>query len=854
MASGTALTPLTPQSGRKRLFARDVAAHVWSAPLVPAALALTAGIVLDRAASIPVAASLLTSLGLLIAWGITSFGRERLLALCYLWGGVGALGAAYHHWYREGMRADDIGHFVSAEPVLARVRGILHSEPVIPKVPDRNPLRAFPALSSTRFVLKATALQLPGGWQTVSGLIQVTVGGQDWQNDDEEGAVRLDELHAADEVECFGRLSAPEKPGNPGEHDYASQLRDQRIHAVLVIRGKIGTVKLLQARWPVSPAGWLSAIGAWCRGVLDKALPQEQSAVARALLLGESSAMTGDDWEKYLRTGVIHVLAISGQHLVVLGGFAWLALRFFGVRRRPGALVVAGFLMGYAVLVGGRPPVMRSAWTVAALCGGLMLRRPILPANSFALAWILVTGWNPTDAFNSGCLLSFLAVAILLWGVGRWQTEETDPLEKLIEESRPWWLRCVRRLGRIILWSYLFNLAVWLAVSPLVAERFHVVSPIAILLGPPMVLLTAIALLSGFMLLISAAIFWPLTTPFALVTTWSLAGCDHLVTAGMCLPGAYGHVTDIPGWWLWTFYLGLFFDLTVEPLRRRWAWALLAATGWLAIGLLVGLIPRHANEFRCAFLAVGHGGCTVMETPDGRVLLYDAGAIAGPDVTRRQIAPYLWSRGITRIDELFLSHADLDHFNGVEALAERFGIGQVSCTPTFAQRDNEAVALTLEVFRRQRIPVRILKAGDRLAASSVDLQVLHPPAAGPEGKENARSLVLHLEHAGHTILLTGDLESPGLEMVLSLPARKVDVLMAPHHGSRFPNTPALAEWASPKVVVSCQAKPRFESADPYTPRGARYLRTWPHGAVSIRSNGERLVVDTFRSQQQWVFR
>ena len=74
-------------------------------------------------------------------------------------------------------------------------------------------------------------------------------------------------------------------------------------------------------------------------------------------------------------------------------------------------------------------------------------------------------------------------------------------------------------------------------------------------------------------------------------------------------------------------------------------------------------------------LPVGHGGCTVLETPDGRTLLYDAGALAGPEVTRRQIAPFLWSRGIRRIDEVILSHADLDHFNGLPSLLDRFAIG-----------------------------------------------------------------------------------------------------------------------------------------------------------------------------------
>src|SRR5262249_28596137 len=149
-------------------------------------------------------------------------------------------------------------------------------------------------------------------------------------------------------------------------------------------------VRRVATRWPWTVSGWLAVVRGWGQRGLHDALPAEQSGGAVALLLGEGSAMAGEEWEKYIRTGVIHVPAISGQHLVVVGAFLWAVLRLLRVPRRRGAWFVALFLLAYALLAGGRPPVMRSAVTVCALCGALLLRRPVVAANSFALAWVVV--------------------------------------------------------------------------------------------------------------------------------------------------------------------------------------------------------------------------------------------------------------------------------------------------------------------------------------------------------------------------------------------------------------------------------------------------------------------------------
>jgi competence protein ComEC len=809
---------------------------------------------------------LLVVLAGLIAWAITFFPRHpsftpRHLGLIYLWLALAAFGAVYHHWRRDIYRPDDIGNFASADPKPVRARGILVEEPSIRWRPTYDPLRSFPGSDSTHAVLGVSQIMGSEDWQSVSGRALLTVAGP------------MQDFHVGNEVEVDGRLIAPEGPANPGESDYSSQLRDRHIRAIIQVRKTTRAVHLVQEGWKWTPSGRLAMIRGWGQRQIQEALNENQAPMAMALLLGDGSALGAEGWEKYIRSGVIHILVISGQQMMILSAFIWGVLRFMGIRRRRVAWLVGLFLLTYALMTGGRPPAMRAAVIMGIWCLAIYLRRPVFSANSFAFAWIIIALLHPTDLFTIGCQLSFLAVFILHWGTSYWRERKLDPLQRLIEESRPAWQRGVRWVGKRILVCYAITALVLLLQAPLAASHTHLISPIALLIGPLLIFLATISLITGFLLLLSSMLSLPITSLLAFVTEMSLSSCERIVDWSDGLGWSHWYVSDIPAWWLWVFYLALLAVLTQQILRHRWRWARLAGLGWLCIGLILAtpllgggsLLEETrqdltADELRCTFLAVGHGGCTVFEMPDGRTVIYDSGAMEGPDVTRRQIAPFLWSRGIRRIDEIILSHADLDHFNGLPALMDRFAVGQITSTPTFADKSTPGVRETLAVIERRGIPLRIVHSGEMLSASGVEMDVIHPPAQGPEGKENFRSLVLVVRHAGHAIMLTGDLEGPGLARVVGFPLPQVDVLMAPHHGSRsggsseLVNRTDLALRTHPWIIVSCQGLPLSSPTkpNPYLASGAMYLGTWPNGAITFRSRSGQLEVETFKTRQRIV--
>ena len=200
----------------------------------------------------------------------------------------------------------------------------------------------------------------------------------------------------------------------------------------------------------------------------------------------------------------------------------------------------------------------------------------------------------------------------------------------------------------------------------------------------------------------------------------------------------------------------------------------------------------------------------------------------------------LWARGVSRIDTIFLSHADQDHYGGLTDLLDRFPIGTVRVPPGFASEANPGPMQLVNQIRSRGIPVQPITAPQSWETAGVGFRVLHPPAGWhPETSDNARSIVLDIAYAGRHLLLTGDLEQLGLvELVAQTPPQPPpDVFLAPHHGGRTANPESLYEWAKPRLVVVSQRPLTPTTNDALSVverRGIPLLRTWRKGSIRLR--------------------
>ena len=216
-----------------------------------------------------------------------------------------------------------------------------------------------------------------------------------------------------------------------------------------------------------------------------------------------------------------------------------------------------------------------------------------------------------------------------------------------------------------------------------------------------------------------------------------------------------------------------------------------------------------------------------------------------PETVGRRISELLWSRGIERLDRLLISHADADHYNGVPYLLDRFRVQSIGMPTLMMERlATDCPDLHRAIHLNQR-SIYHLQSGDSWQlAGGVKVEVVHPPAEGVSGTDNANSLVMVVEYRAERILLPGDLEGPGLESLLAAEPIHCSILMAPHHGSLHSDPKRVADWSQPKrVVISSGRKPGLRQVvAEYRVGAAEVWSTAVHGAVtiSIKETGTRV--------------
>ncbi len=794
-------------------------------PLVVVLLAVSAGMAVDRGAAVSLAQWIgLGAVAYGVWWAAHRAHRDRLAAWVLLLA-VAALAGAWHHARWRLFADDDVAALATRQRQPICLEGFVAANPRhLPAAPD-DPMRPIPLGERSQVTVRLTAVRHGDSWEPIAGNVRLSVDG------------RLDSVRAGDRIRVFGQLAAPRTPQNWGEFDFAHFARGDRITGDL-LAGWPECVAVVQAAAGATPAVRLASVRAAGQRLLRECIPADRYDLAATMLLGAREELLRERTTAFLETGTIHLLAISGLHVGIIALLLHLAGRGLLLPRKATALFVAAVVVGYVLVIEARPPAVRAAILVAVTSLAVVIGRRALSMNSLAAAALVVLAFNPADLFRTGPQLSFLAVGGLVWTGRRfafWEAEIDDPIERLLVAERGWIERALRAVGRWALGLLVAGTVVYLVTLPLAATRFNVVTPAAPLMNVLLWVPMCLALGSGFLLLTFGWFFGPMAALAAGVCDWALWSMETIIAAARQTPGSHFWVAGLPEWWLLGFYGLLLGGSAVPPgrLRRRWVVAALAV--WIAVAALPPARARPPRELEIAFLSMGHGAAVVLHLPSGETILYDAGRLVSPEGGAQSISRYLWARGITTIDTVVISHADLDHYGALPRLLERFPVGRICTGPGMFDEPTPPLKALRQAIREAAVPVEVVSDGHRWERSGTVIEVIHPPEGGVAGGDNANSLVLRIAHCGWTILLPGDVEGPGLERLLDAEALGCDILMAPHHGSVRSNPAGLAEQARPQwVIVSGSERAGFDQvAAGYHRVGAGVFHTARRGAVKI---------------------
>jgi competence protein ComEC len=742
-------------------------------------------------------------------------GWRRRFAAALLWALVAVvpLSAA---WYvarcvYESPHAVD--RYAQAIGQLAAVRGIVVKDAHLSS-PQRGAFASFAyEPPGTLLGLRVTELRVGDAWVPSGGCLLMRLDEADYR------------LRAGLAIEALGWLSAFDAPVNPGEPDFRRILRDRGFDARFVVP--------LRANWrllPQQPSLTLAAavdhVRAACAAAalhsLELGMDRNGQALAlmRTLLLGLQDQTPRDLRESFRDVGLAHILSISGAHLAILMGMVWVVARFFVARPHRTAMLVLAVLLLYLTAIPTQVPIIRSAIMAGLFAVGFATGRRVRALDLLALAGVIILLWRPGDLFNAGAQLSFLAVWALLAFTGPVSAFLfPPPLLPHQPRSR------LRLIGHGLADSVAVSTVAFLIVTPLVLYHFGMATPWAILLSVVSLPLVTLVLGLGYFKIIVGLILpsggWLLGAPLS----WLAHAMIALVHAAQAWPAATLRFPQPPSA-LWTFTATALVAALLAGWFARRRLAAFAAFALCVLWLLMStsilpatpaalvafVRPPPAPALRLNMFAVGDGSCFLLRWAD-QTWMFDCGSQAHLDVGLSRITPALSELGVQRLDAVFLSHADLDHYGGILDVMDAVEVGQILAPPQLiaqgAQGEPNAGAaafLLAELTRRGKAAAPVSRGWSR-RIGQVQLDLLWPPADRAFRRTNDGSLCLSVRVAGRRVLLNGDLQQESMTAIFDLNEDlDADVADLPHHGSFVEASPAWLQRVSPKIVLQSSGR------------------------------------------------
>jgi len=744
-----------------------------------------------------------------------------------LWPLLVIAGAASFTLRTSVIAPDDLRTILGTEPREATIRGVLVDTPY-QRVFDRDGAERWRTLAR----VEVETIRLNDEWTSATGELIVTTPD-----------ILPDHFHDGQHVQIQGVVRRPPNALAPGLFDYRRYLKTQGIHYQLSV-AYTNDWQLLGSR---AELPFSARFAPWARSMLARGLPQDRYVeLLWAMTLGWKTALSGEVSEPFMRSGTMHVFAISGLHIALIAAILVAGLKLFRLRLRTCAAIVLPTIWIYTMATGWQASAIRSTIMSSVLICGYCLARPANLLNSLLVAGFAILIWDPLQLFQAGFQLSFfvvLNISLLMPALDRLRERMLAPDPFLPPQFRTRRFRWANWATHYILASFAVSLAAWLGSLPLIAYYFHLMTPVSLLANMVVVPLSSGALACNLATLAIGSL-WPFAGELFNNCAWFLMLLMVKVSewaAGVSIGVFHAKMPSLVDF---VFYYALLLAVLGWICREQFR-------KWAAGAMVAAIIPLaggwwHSETISQMIVLPLNGGSAVY-VKHGDEWLFDCGDLhSGRHITK----PFLQGRGINRLPHLLLTHGDVRHVEAAPLIHETFAVKNLHMS---AIRFRSAPYRSMqEHFRTNDIAIKSVAAGQRLGI----WDILHPGEDTKFSQADDNTIVLFGKIFTQRILLLSDLGTPGQNALLErYPDLRANILVTGLPRESEPVADGFLDVVQPKIVIVADSEsPAPERASErlrarLAKRNIRVIYTSDSGAVTINFSNDGLAIETMNSSE-----
>lgn len=580
----------------------------------------------------------------------------------------------------------------------------------------------------------------------------------------------------------------------------------------------------------------------------------EDAHIMKAMLLGEKSGLDEDTKLLYQLNGVIHILSISGLHISIIGMGLYKLLIKLRIPKIASVIISISLMYCYGVMCGMSVSALRAIVMFGFNIAAGVFGRTYDMLTAMAIVGISIIVGQPLYLYHSGFLFSFGAIISI--GLFYPRVEENllgdTKLEKIMSTS----------------------LSISIVTLPVYLCYYFEYPLYSIFLNLIIIPGTTLIVTDGLICLMTAAFYLPLGKYLAFPVHLMFRFYELCCNAALHLPESRSILGKPENWQVVVFVLIISLVILVNKKMTKlqfWQWVLAA---------ILCITMRFQSGLTITALDVGQGDGIFISDANSRCYLIDGGSSSKKDVGTYQILPFLKAKGIDRLDAVFVTHMDSDHYNGIQALIDDMAQGGIKIKnlimPELGEKSrSEAYHELVDAAQETGIKVVYINKGESLQHGKLKLTCLHPEEGEESEDTNAMSTVLYLEYEAFSALFTGDLEKEGEKAVTEYISGNIEkeakgyltenglkytrikdinnitLLKVAHHGSKNSTLQSFLDLVSPRIALISAGRdnsyghPHAETLERLENVGSRIYRTDEGGAITVTYRDGRVSVECF---------